>query len=86
VYSEPGCGTTFKIYLPGTDEAVPRSHVITKTDVRGNETILVVEDQDQVRTLAVTVLERYGYRVLSAARGDEAIALANAFGMLFTCS
>jgi hypothetical protein len=79
VYSEPGSGTTFKIYLPGTDEAVPRPHAIVKTDLRGNETILVVEDQDEVRTLAVTVLERYGYRVLSAAGGEEAIALAKGF-------
>ena len=39
----------------------------------------MVEDQDEVRTLAVTVLERYGYRVLSAAGGEEAIALANGF-------
>jgi CheY-like chemotaxis protein len=58
---------------------VPAAHAIINTDVRGNETILAVEDQDQVRTLAVTVLERYGYRVLSAAGGDEAVALANAF-------
>jgi CheY-like chemotaxis protein len=80
VYSEPGSGTTFKIYFPLTEESVPRSHAVVKSDVRGNETILVVEDQDEVRTLAVTVLERYGYRVLSAAGGDDAIALANSFG------
>jgi two-component system cell cycle sensor histidine kinase/response regulator CckA len=79
VYSEPGAGTTFKIYFPGTDEAVSQPHAIVKADVRGNETILVVEDQEEVRALAVTVLERYGYRVLSAAGGEEAIALANGF-------
>lgn len=80
VYSEPGSGTTFKIYLPVTDDAVPRPHPIVKTDVRGNETILVVEDQDDVRALAVTVLEQCGYRVLSAAKGEDAIALAKGFG------
>jgi two-component system, cell cycle sensor histidine kinase and response regulator CckA len=79
VYSEPGSGTTFKIYFPLTEEFVPRPHAVVKSDVRGNETILVVEDQDEVRALAVTVLERYGYRVLSAAGGEEAIALSNSF-------
>jgi two-component system cell cycle sensor histidine kinase/response regulator CckA len=79
VYSEPGSGTTFKIYFPLTEESVPRPQAVVKIDVRGYETILVVEDQEEVRALAVTVLERYGYRVLSAAGGEEAIALANSF-------
>jgi CheY-like chemotaxis protein len=79
VYSEPGSGATFKMYLPRTDEAVAQPHAIIAKDARGDETILVVEDQEQVRILAATELERYGYRVLSAAGGDEAIALARAF-------
>jgi PAS domain S-box-containing protein len=79
VYSEPGAGATFKIYLPATDVAVSVPPAIVKKDVRGNETILVVEDQDEVRSLAVTVLERYGYRVLSAAGGEEALVLAKGF-------
>ena len=79
VYSEPGSGTTFKIYLPATHEAISRPPAAVKKDIRGNETILVVEDQDEVRTLAVTVLEQYGYRVLSAGGGEEALALARNF-------
>ncbi|PWT99627.1 MAG: hybrid sensor histidine kinase/response regulator [Terriglobia bacterium] len=80
VYSEPRSGTTFKIYFPRTEEAVPGRHTDAATSSpRGNETILVVEDQEDVRKLTVAVLEHYGYRVLSAAGGDEAIALANSF-------
>jgi two-component system cell cycle sensor histidine kinase/response regulator CckA len=81
VYSEPGSGATFKIYFPVTEEAVVRSpHTVVKTDVRGRETILLVEDQEEVRTLAMTVLERCGYRVLSATGGEEALSLAKGFG------
>jgi hypothetical protein len=80
VYSEPGVGTTFKIYFPATPEtpAAPLE-IPEKTETRGHETILVVEDQSEVRNLAVMVLERYGYRVLSACGGQEAIALASQF-------
>ena len=79
VYSEPGSGATFKVYLPQTNESVSRPKALVEKDVRGTETILVVEDQEDVRALAVTVLERYGYRVLSAAGGEEAITLAKTF-------
>ena len=79
VYSEPGSGTTFKIYLPATEEAVVEPPAMAKQDLRGTETILVVEDQDDVRQLAVTILERYGYRVLSATGGEEALQLAGEF-------
>jgi PAS domain S-box-containing protein len=79
VYSEPGAGTTFKIYLPATDETVAAAPAAAQHDLRGTETILLVEDQNDVRQLAVTILERYGYRVLSAATGEEALALAHDF-------
>jgi len=79
VYSEPGSGTTFKVYLPRTDEPLWRPQPKIQTDVRGNETVLVVEDQQEVRTLAVTVLERYGYRVLSAKTGEEAAKIADSY-------
>jgi hypothetical protein len=79
VYSEPGAGTTFKIYLPATDETVAAAPAAAQYDLRGTETILLVEDQNDVRQLAVTILERYGYRVLSAATGEEALALAHDF-------
>src|SRR5207245_1541871 len=65
VYSEPGKGTTFKIYLPrvegvaeGNEPAHPRSSIL-----RGSETILLVEDEDMVRSLAREILEAHGYAV-----------------------
>jgi CheY-like chemotaxis protein len=79
VYSEPGCGTTFKVYLPQTEEAPPRPAPALQRDLRGSETILLVEDQEEVRTLGVTILEHFGYHVLSAAGGEEAIALARSY-------
>lgn len=78
VYSEPGEGTTFKIYFPRTDEVAVPPQPATQKNLRGTETILVVEDQKDVRALAVTVLEHYGYQVLSAAGAEQAIALADA--------
>jgi CheY-like chemotaxis protein len=79
VYSGLGRGTIFKIYLPQTQEAVSPPAAAHKMAARGRETILVVEDQEEVRTLAVTVLERYGYHVLSASGGEQAIALAKVY-------
>jgi CheY-like chemotaxis protein len=79
VYSEPGSGTTFKVYLPRTGEVVSQPEAVAQTDLRGTETILVVEDQEEVRQLTVTILEQYGYRVLKAAGGEEAMAVASGF-------
>ena len=75
VYSEVGMGTTFKVYLPRVDApadiaalraALPSSHA-------GTETILLVEDEDGVRALVRQVLSRYGYTVLEARHGGEAL-------------
>jgi CheY-like chemotaxis protein len=78
VYSEPGQGTTFKIYLPSTDAPVAAPAGKTRPGRRpsAGETVLLVEDQDDVRELTARVLRREGYVVLEAASGAEALATA----------
>jgi CheY-like chemotaxis protein len=74
VSSEPGIGTSFRIYLPRVDGPAPeeRQPAAGLAD-GGSETILLVEDHDAVRRLAALVLEDRGYRVLAAAGGAEAL-------------
>jgi two-component system, cell cycle sensor histidine kinase and response regulator CckA len=79
VYSEPGRGTTMKIYLPRvTGETSPKDE---KRDagfedrLHGSETILIVEDEETLRKLASSILEGYGYTVLTAGDGEEALQL-----------
>ena len=89
VYSEEGYGTTFKIYLPRAGE---QAKTITAPSPdpqieRGDETILVVEDDPSVRTSAITQLQSLGYKTLSAASAAEALAIADGgaqFDLLFT--
>lgn len=77
VESEPGHGTTFKVYLPRVDADVdPQSASPEIRRLNGSETVLLVEDQDQVRELTKRLLEARGYRVLVAASGPEALRLA----------
>ena len=74
VYSEPGKGTTFKVYLPRVDEAVEAPHAAEpRSSLRGAETILLVEDDDQVRTVARGILSRSGYHVIEARNAGEAL-------------
>ena len=74
VYSEPGRGTTFKIYLPTVDVAADADDDQQKTDLPGGtETILVAEDEPVVRRLAVRILRQAGYQVLDASNGEEAL-------------
>ena len=78
VRSEEGHGTTFEIYLPcagGLDDARTEQGTERAIEARGSETILLVEDEGDVRELAREILEMGGYTVLEAARGDEALRL-----------
>jgi two-component system cell cycle sensor histidine kinase/response regulator CckA len=79
VYSEPEVGTTFKIYLPCIEEladAMPQ-HAVSGEMPQGMETILLVEDEPLVRSLAARVLREQGYTVLEAADGAEALRIAH---------
>ena len=77
VYSEVGHGTTFKVYLPRVQEAVPAVSEAKPVarDLHGSETILVVEDEDMLRESICRSLKIYGYTVLAARQGGEALLL-----------
>ncbi len=76
VYSEPGKGSSFKVYFPRVlDKADALTRPTVTKPVYGEETVLLVEDEEVVRHLAEKLLERLGYQVLSSAAPDEAISL-----------
>ncbi len=82
VYSEVGHGTTFKLYLPRVQELAERASQPAQTPARaarGTETVLVVEDEAPVRSVARQVLERHGYTVLEAPSAEAALDIATRY-------
>ncbi len=76
VSTQEGKGTTFRVYLPGTEQRISESNRVIRLPVTGGtETILVVEDDDAVRKFARTVLQEYGYVVHDAGSAQEALSI-----------
>src|SRR5262249_14745388 len=77
---EPGRGTTFEIYFPVAMMPGPRDEVVPAETLRlkGSETVLLVEDETELRTLARSILSSYGYKVLEAVNGEDALQKASA--------
>ena len=76
IYSEPGMGSTFRIYLPRIQKTPEvKEKAFAKKIAKGTETVLVVEDEDSILSLSTTVLERYGYTVLAARTPLQALEM-----------
>jgi PAS domain S-box-containing protein len=81
--SEPGKGTSFSVYLPridATEEGERESRYPGLGALEGRETILLVEDEEQVRALVRTILQRFGYHVIEAQTGGDALLLSEKHG------
>jgi signal transduction histidine kinase len=79
VYSEPGKGASFKVYFPvaeGEAHSRPKPALSTRPSLHGGETVLLVEDERAVRQATRAILLKFGYRVLEASGGSEALALS----------
>lgn len=80
-YSESSRGTSFRIYLPtGSGSVETPSSQAQEGPVHGNETVLVVEDEESIRRLTTHALRGHGYRVLQASDGEDALALLHRYG------
>ena len=82
VYSQPGRGSTFKVYFPRVEDEQGKAAVGAdeKPTIRGNETILVAEDDRQVRDLTVAILKACGYAVLDVESARDAVQLCQQHG------
>jgi signal transduction histidine kinase/CheY-like chemotaxis protein len=82
VHSELGHGTAFKIYLPRieSDQYGLGSDAMSMAPPRGDETVLLVEDEERVRMAARRILERHGYHVLEAGDGEQALRVSGGYG------
>jgi signal transduction histidine kinase len=82
VYSEPGHGTTFKLYLPRTESAPPpeKKEVARVEPSVGNEVVLVAEDEELVREMIISALKHRGYTVLAVTSGEEALEVIDQRG------
>ncbi|GMU57953.1 MAG: hypothetical protein AMXMBFR33_70990 [Candidatus Xenobia bacterium] len=81
VYSEPGSGTTIRVYLPRVDQEGQSGgqEMVTPGSLRGHETLLLVEDDEQVQKVVRTTLSRNGYNVLTARNGGEAFLICEQY-------
>ncbi len=75
VYSEPGQGTTFRIFIPVSGATEKEEKKVKAQPYGGNEKILVVDDEEQIRALAKDILENFGYSVVLAESGSEAVKI-----------
>jgi signal transduction histidine kinase len=72
ISSQPGVGTSVRVYLPA-EKRIVRDHGVASDDLSGNQTILMVDDEDLLLTMGKTILSSYGYRVLTANGGQKAL-------------